>query len=134
MQTGIWNGLVCSLWLWVISCTKIRGPGSVLYETGWLWQCFIQQSTALSKIFECTEEWIFSKCQAIVVPTHMHYILFYYLTYGVFFISIYIYIYIYNLILIHGRFVVMPSVNSQMLQGSNVWMCGNNFFFQVSQT
>ena len=54
---------------WGIGGTKIRGPGSALYETGWLWQRFIQQGTALPKCVGCAEDRMFSKCRVTVVPT-----------------------------------------------------------------
>jgi hypothetical protein len=43
MQTGIWNSLTCSLWLWGFGHTKIQAPGSSFYETRWL-------KTSVSKI------------------------------------------------------------------------------------
>jgi hypothetical protein len=110
---------------WGNGHTKIRGPGSALYETGWLWQHFIQQGTALPKCVGCTEDWIFSKCQVTMMPTHMYSVLFYCLR-DCFFSKI---IKVSpNLILIHGRFVTPSSVNSQTLWGSNVWTCGNILF------
>lgn len=47
METGIWNGVAYSLWLWGIGCIKIQTPSSALYETGWLWWHLYHQCTAL---------------------------------------------------------------------------------------
>jgi hypothetical protein len=57
MQGGIWSSLTCSLRLWGFGQIKIQAPGTLFYETRWLWRYLCQQDTALCS--RCrTAEWM----------------------------------------------------------------------------
>jgi hypothetical protein len=57
MQTGIWNGVTCSLWLWRFGYIKIRAPGSTFYETRWLRINLCQQDTELIQSLGVLNAW-----------------------------------------------------------------------------
>jgi len=60
MQTGIWNSLKHSLWLWGFGHIKLPALGLSIYETRWFWRYLCQQNTALC--LRCgTAEWMSSK-------------------------------------------------------------------------
>jgi hypothetical protein len=64
MQTGIWNGLTCSLWMWGFA------PGPSLVEIRWLCSHLHQQGNALCSegaAAECTSQGLYKRSERFKV-------------------------------------------------------------------
>jgi len=64
MQTGIWNGVTCSLWKWGFA------PGPSLFEIRWLFSHLHQQGNALcseGRAVECTSQGLYKRSERLKV-------------------------------------------------------------------
>jgi hypothetical protein len=109
---------------WGIGRTKIRGPGSALYETVTL--------TMFHSAGYCTSKVCGMRRRLNIFKVLGRYGVRPYVFCSLLLLKGFLFSKIIkicpSLILIHGRFVIPSSVNSQTLWGSNKWTCGNILF------